>query len=209
LRDVTCDICSWRYGVYAAALFCPDYGARNVHVHFRREIELIHQQVDMARKVGDEGNRELAYRLIGKAHEDVLTAFEAYHKAIYKFLVQRRVAGQAEIDKLCSKKHIRNAFQRIDGGRGLYARFSFDPFGNLAPAELEVLDLNIQKRHVLGHNLGVVDEAYSELARACETEGQTVRVLADEIAQFATICEKVIRRLEEESPEFLPPNGRI
>ena len=43
-------------------------------------------------------------------------------------------------------------------------------------------------------------------ARSGEKVGQTVRVLADEVAQFARICESVIVRLEEESVEFLPPN---
>ncbi|HZP56871.1 MAG TPA: hypothetical protein VFC53_04870, partial [Dehalococcoidia bacterium] len=36
LRALTCDICGRDYGVYAIALFCPDCGARNVHVHFAR-----------------------------------------------------------------------------------------------------------------------------------------------------------------------------
>jgi hypothetical protein len=96
-----------------------------------------------------------------------------------------------------AKKHIRNAFQRIDGGRSLYGRFNFDPYAALSSDEIERLDLNIQKRHVLGHNLGMADEAYTEVAKSGEKEGQNVRVLADDITQFAAVCEKVIVRLEE------------
>jgi hypothetical protein len=204
LREVACDICSRSYGVYAAALFCPDCGARNVHVHFRREVELINQQIDVARKAGEEGRGELAYRLLGNAHEDVLTALEAYHKTIYKFLVQKRIADPEEIKKLCSKKHVGNAFQSIERGRKIYERFSLDPYGKLTTEELDCLNLNVHKRHVLGHNLGMADEAYTEVVSRTEKVGETVPVLADEVTQFASICESVILRLEEECPEFLP-----
>lgn len=205
LREVTCDICSRSYGVYAAAIFCPDCGARNIHVHFRREVELINQQIGVSRKTGEDGNGELAYRLLGNAHEDVLTALEAYHKTIYKFLVRKRVADPQEVQKLCSKKHVGNAFQSIDRGRRMYARFGIDPYVRLASDELESLNLNVHKRHVLGHNLGMVDEAYIEVVSRSERVGRTVSVLADEVTRFASICEAVVIRLEEECPEFLPP----
>jgi hypothetical protein len=206
LREVSCDICSRSYGVYAAALFCPDCGARNIHVHFRREVELVIQQIEVARKTEESGNGELAYRLLGNAHEDVLTALEAYHKVIYKFLVAKRVTDPETVNKLCSKKHIGNAFQNVERGRGLYERFSFDPYGKLTPDEIECLNLNVHKRHVLGHNLGMADEAYAEVVSRTKKVGETVPVLADEVARFASVCEAVIVRLEEESPEFLPPN---
>lgn len=205
LREVSCDICTRSYGVYAAALFCPDCGARNIHVHFEREIELINQQIAFARQVEESGNGELAYRLLGNAHEDVLTALEAYHKAIYQFLVRKRVSDPETVEKLCSKKKIGNAFQSVERGRDLYQRFDYDPYGNLQSEELECLHLNVHKRHVIGHNLGVADEAYaSNVVSRSEKVGETVPVLADDIARFAYICKAVIVRLEEESPEFLP-----
>lgn len=205
LREVTCDICSRSYGVYAAAVFCPDCGARNIHVHFRREVELINQQIAVALKTGEDRNGELAYRLLGNAHEDVLTALEAYHKTIYKFLVRKRIADPQEVQKLCSKKHVGNAFQSVERGRGMYARFGIDPYDRLTPEELESLNLNVHKRHVLGHNLGMADEAYNEVVSRSEKVGQTVPILADEVTRFASICEAVVIRLEEECPEFLPP----
>jgi len=206
LRDLTCDICQRSYGVYAAALFCPDCGGRNIHVHFRREIQLIGQQIDLAKKIGEDGDRELAYRLLGNAHEDVLTAFEAYHKVIYRFLLKRRLP--AEADALSSKKAIGNRFQNIQRGRELYARFGFDPYAGLCEDDRQFLGINIEKRHVLGHNLGMVDEAYAALTQAGRP-GETVPLLADEIARFASVCESVIVGLEEQNPEFLPPRAGV
>jgi hypothetical protein len=33
IRNLACDICGREYGVYAIALFCPDCGCKNLHVH--------------------------------------------------------------------------------------------------------------------------------------------------------------------------------
>ena len=202
LRNLICDICRRRYGVYAIALFCPDCGARNLHVHFQREVELLNQQIDLAKKVGHEANPELAYRLLGNAHEDVLTAFETYLKTIYRFMVKRRLPKEAE--GLCSKKAIGNHFQNIERGQKLFAKTSIDPYKNLSEADLNFLRLNIEKRHVLGHNLGLADEAYVEVAQT-EQPGQTVTLLAEEITCFAEICRVVVQYIEGQIVEFRPP----
>lgn len=82
LRELVCDHCSRDYGVFAISLFCHDCGAPNVRLHFAREVELVEMQVELA-TVQSEAAAELSYRLLGNAHEDVLTAFEATQKAVY------------------------------------------------------------------------------------------------------------------------------
>jgi len=201
LRDLTCDTCGRRYGVYAIALFCPDCGARNLHVHFAREKDLVKEQVKLAQQVESDGNRELAYRLLGNAHEDVLTVFETYLKTIYRFLLKRRLPEDAP--KLSKKSTIGNRFQNIERGRSLFCNIGSEPYSQLTQEDLDFLQLNIEKRHVVGHNLSMADEAYSQ-AVSSEQPGQTVKLLADEIIRFAEVCGTVVTRLEEESPEFLP-----
>ena len=201
LRDLICDICGRRYGVYAIALFCPDCGARNLNVHFRRELELVTQQIELAQRIGQEGDHELAYRLLGNAHEDVLTAFETYLKAIYRFLVRLRLPQDAAT--LNAKKTIRNRFQNIKGGQELFSKVGIDPYETLEEGNLSLLRVNIEKRHVVGHNLSMADEAYAQAAQS-EQPGQTVQLLAQDIVQLAQICGAVIKHLEEDPPEFLP-----
>ena len=55
--------------------------------------------------------------------------------------------------------------------------------------------MNIQKRHVIGHNLGIADEHYAELTQE-EQPGETVHLLSGEIVFFADLCTKVIAGLE-------------
>ncbi len=199
LRDLECDICARAYAVYAIALFCPDCGAPNLALHFKREVALVAEQVALADVQSEAGRPELAYRLMGNAHEDVLTAFETILKTTYRHLVRERLPAQA--DMLCTKREIGNAFQNIDRARDKFAALGFDPFSELADADLETLRVNIQKRHVIGHNLGVADEHYSELTQT-EQPGETIALIGEESRRFADICLLVVARLET---HLLPP----
>lgn len=194
IRNLACDICGRKYGVYAIALFCPDCGCRNLHVHFEREIELILQQIDLAEYVARNGDHELSYRVLGNAHEDVVTAFEAYQKTFYKHKVKRTFAGKKAAG-MTGKQAIGNRFQNIDRARDLYKNLSLDPFCVLTLDEIELMRLNIEKRHVIGHNLSLADEAYSDTGER-EKPGTTVQILANEISTFAETAKKVIVELE-------------
>ena len=197
LRGLTCNCCGRSYGVYAIGLFCPDCGSPNLAVHFSRELELIHRQIDMAEQVkrDETSNEELAYRLLGNAHEDVLTAFETYQKTAYRYLVRTRLPEQAET--LCSKKAIASRFQNIEKSRKIYAALGVDPFEVLDEESLILLRLNIEKRHVIGHNLSMADESYIKNSQGVR-EGETVHLMADDIHRFVEITADVIKRLDQE-----------
>jgi len=156
--------------------------------------KLINQQIRLAEKVEEEGDPELAYRLLGNAHEDVLTVFETYLKIIYRFLMGKKYLPNAR--DLATKKAIGNKFQNIERGRELYKNVGIDPFDGLADSDLNFLRVNIEKRHVVGHNLSIADETYSESTQS-EHPGRTVHLLANEISRFADICASVVTKLEE------------
>jgi hypothetical protein len=92
-------------------------------------------------------------------------------------------------------KPVGNAFQNIERGQKRFAEFDFDPFGNLTPDALAVLTLNIQKRHVIGHNLGVADAAFAEHAADARL-GETVPLVGDDILQFAEIGQMAIDAID-------------
>ena len=189
MRLLVCDCCGRDYGVFAIALFCPDCGAPNLALHFFREVELVDQQVELAEAAG-QNRQELAYRLLGNAHEDVLTAFEATMKVAYAYLIQNRPSGSPPV------KAVGNDFQNIERGRKRFEEFSFDPFAELDATELSTLSLNIQKRHLIGHNLGVVDAKFAEQAQEAKL-GETVGLVATDIRTFAAMCRRVVGRLDD------------
>jgi hypothetical protein len=201
LRDLTCNICLRRYGVYAIGFFCPDCGSRNLSIHFQREIELVAGQIDLAEELPTPEKRELSYRILGNAHEDVVTAFETYLKSIFRFTILKRLSPEQV--QVVAKESRGNPFQNINRSRKLFSCLEVDPFSCLSSEELKALELNIEKRHVIGHNLGLTDDKYLEVAQEGGL-GETVTLLGDEIEQFAVLCSRIITHLESALPEFLP-----
>lgn len=187
LRELVCDHCGRDYGVFAIGLFCPDCGAPNLRLHFARETEIVAQQVALAE--AQEGHEELAYRLMGNAHEDVLTAFEATLKAVYLYGLDQRGAGALE------PKPIRNDFQNVEIAQRRFAELDFDPFAALSADELAALKLNIQKRHIIGHNLGIMDEKFADQAGDARV-GETVHLVGEDIRAFAALAQRVIDALD-------------
>lgn len=196
LRDVTCSVCSRNYAVYAIGLFCPDCGAAQLAEHYAREIDLVRRQLDLVAHKQD-ADRELGYRLLGNAHEDVLTAFEATQKTVYRYLLRTRVPSRFE--ELCGRKTIRNAFQNVDRSRSLFSELGVDAHSSLSHEELQTLELNIQKRHVIGHNLSVIDDRYQALA-ADGQPGQTISLLREDVERFASITAAIVTKLHEQLP---------
>jgi hypothetical protein len=188
LRELLCDHCGRDYGVYAIALFCPDCGAPNLRLHFAREADLVRMQVNLAEAQGEDG-QELAYRLLGNAHEDVLTAFEAMLKTVYLYGVAQPGSEAAPV------KPVKNDFQNIEFAQRRFADLEIDPFDALDADELSELKLNIQKRHIIGHNLGVIDAKFAEHADDARL-GETVRLVGDDIRRFARLSQCVIDRLD-------------
>lgn len=186
MRELVCDHCGRDYGVFAIGLFCPDCGAPNLRLHFVRETELVEDQVDIAEEIAGD-KEELAYRLLGNAHEDVLTAFEATLKTIY--LHGKSVAGSNPLPR------VGNDFQNVDKATKRFAELELNPFATLSDEEMDSLRLNIQKRHVIGHNLGVVDDKFAIYGNDAKV-GETVTLVGDDIRQFAAISQKVIDNLD-------------
>lgn len=188
-RALVCDCCGRDYGVFAIALFCPDCGAPNIRLHFAREIELVNEQVELATAQAGEAN-ELGYRLLGNAHEDVLTAFEATLKGVYLYGAQR---GGTPLDAI---RPVKNDFQNVEFGNKRFSELGLNPFSCLNEQELGVIKLNIQKRHIIGHNLGVMDDRFATHAEDARV-GETVSLVADEVREFASLCQRVIDGLDD------------
>ena len=186
MRELVCDHCGRDYGVFAISLFCPDCGAPNLRLHFVREAELVDDQVSLAEEIAVD-KEELAYRLLGNAHEDVLTAFEATLKTVY--LHGKLTTSNSPLPK------VGNDFQNVGKALKRFEELCLNPFNSLTEDEMEELQLNIQKRHVIGHNLGVVDDKFATHDNDARV-GETVNLVGDDIRKFAAISQKVIDNLD-------------
>ena len=200
LRNLVCEVCGCVYGVYAIGLFCPACGVPNLQIHFRREVELIQKQIVIAEQQDAVGDVEFGYRLMGNAHEDVLTAFEATLKAVYIHLTK--------LSETAGAQPVGNDFQNLDRARQRFLELGISPFDVVSESDLTLLMDCIQKRHVIGHNLGIADDRYLSLAHTEESHqvGEAVRVLGEDIGGFAEVCLSVVGDLEG---ALLPNSERI
>ncbi|MGH1347604.1 MAG: hypothetical protein ACRBN8_38965 [Nannocystales bacterium] len=195
-RNVTCTACARAYGVFAIALFCPDCGSSNVLVHFARERRLCEDELASARETSD---RERALRKLGNAHEDAVSATEAYLKSIYALVigVRRPADGEKKLTK------VGNAFQSIERGKKLFAPLGVDLYGMLMEGELKFLDASMAKRHVVTHNLGVVDKKHVERTGQGKA-GELISLTERDVRRHLELVERVISDLERSVPELQP-----
>jgi rRNA maturation protein Nop10 len=200
LRNVACGLCRREYGVYALALFCPDCGGPNLSTHFAREAGLVRDEIALA---SDPSEAERIARRIANAHEDVVSALEAYLKAVY-VMVARRRESPATPPRVAK---IGNAFQNIEKGRKLYEPFGVDPFGCLDDEGLAFLTRMLLKRHAVAHNLGIADEKY--VAQSGDgSSGKPVALTHGDVERLVALVANVVQHLERTVPEFLPSAPR-
>ena len=192
MRNVDCTLCGRHYAVYAIALYCPDCGAPNLLRHFDRELSLIDSQIALTENGSNDMDKELAYRLLGNAHEDVLTAFEAALKVAFRQIADLK----AEDGASASPPPTPNAFQNINKGRTAYKALGINLFECLDESQLKALSEHVQRRHVIGHNLGVADDLFTKHTDSGRV-GQTVSIVADDVRAFGELCRLVIEQVDQ------------
>lgn len=195
LRNVQCHICDRSYGVFALGLFCPDCGSPNLTTHLIRERELIEDDLREAERLIRRGEDEHAHRRIADTHENVVSIVEAFLKTFFAFVVRQRENDVAATKTL---KNVGNAFQNIDRAREKLAPFGIDPFADLTPKDIAFLRIAMAKRHVVTHNLGLIDDRFVKqtgigaTGRVVDVSPTEVRRLLDEIVPVIDRCDETI-----------------
>lgn len=153
--EIQCDNCSARFAVIGSAYFCPACGANSVIRTYNDSLRKI-----QAKKDSEEIVRQALTEAVGKDEaeltcrslretclSDGVTAFQKYCEGLYEPF------GKAPF----------NAFQRIDDGSDLWRSAVGQNYEAwLTTQELSNLKVLYQKRHLLAHNEGIIDQRYIE-----------------------------------------------
>ena len=155
-------------------------------------MELIQKQIEIAEGQSAAGDVELGYRLMGNAHEDVLTAFEATLKTVYGYLA--KLSARSGV-----RRDIGSEFQNVEKAKKRFSELGVDLFLRVSESDMSLLRENIQKRYVIGHNLSIADDRFLRLAQTDSSyqPGESVEVLGADIGRFAGICLAVVGGLED------------
>jgi hypothetical protein len=172
---ITCDGCTLRYAIYGVFGWCPDCGVHNSLQILTKNLELARKELTLAASA----EAELANHLIGDALENTVSAFDGFGR------------------ELCARKSADIRFQSISGARRkVQDTFGFDFADGLRPDEWECACRVFQKRHLLAHRMGVIDEEYLQKANdPSAVLSRRVQLTEDEVQSAITIVETMGRRL--------------
>ncbi len=187
--EVVCDRCTLRYAIYGVFGFCPDCGAHNSLQILNKNLELVEKLLAVA----DTQEQNVAQHLIENALEDCVSAFDGFGRETCRVF-----ASKATTPKKAAGIH----FQNIVGARDrVQDQFGVDFAGKTASADWTHILIAFQKRHLLAHNMGVVDgdylsatgESHMLLGRKVSVTGPEVREL---VSRLQVLGAKLFRSLE-------------
>jgi Zn ribbon nucleic-acid-binding protein len=180
-----CEVCGCRYAAVGAAFFCPACGHNSALSTFSETIATIRQTIEVLPKLAELVGREpaagLGRHLTETSLGKLVTAFERLAEASYNALPDPK------------KRPGRNAFQRLDDGSRLFVGANGPSYeAILGSADLAALRVQVQRRHVLTHNDGIVDQDY--LDRSGDTTyrlGQRVVIQPKSVLRATDLIERL------------------
>lgn len=155
-QKITCSQCDTRYAVIGSAFFCPCCGRNSAEETFDNTINKIEDSINnlpVIKKAVSDINKDeaenICISLIETGISDCVTAFQRYCEVTYSNHSKAK-------NKIAS-----NAFQRLDESEKLWDELIGKSYSNwLKPKELKRLKILFQRRHLLQHTQGMVDQKY-------------------------------------------------
>lgn len=182
--EVVCVNCTLRYSVYGVFAFCPDCGEHNSLLILDRNLEVVGKMLDMASRA--EG--ALAERLIENALEDCVSAFDGFGRELCR-LHAKRSRNPTRAAKV--------SFQNLERAKSdVLTLFGVDISAQVTPDEWRSAIQGFQRRHLIAHKMGVVDQDY--ITRTGDPQaivGRKVAIGADEVRALVLFVSNLAPRL--------------
>jgi hypothetical protein len=173
--EIVCDQCGLRYAIYGVFGWCPDCGVHNSLQILGKNLEFARKKLALAESV----DKDFAETVIADALAGVVSAFDGFG---------RQVASEGEQ---------KASFQNLENGRKcVQQKFSFDMADTVTEEEWRSACRSFQKRHLLAHRMGVIDEEYVQ--KACDPSaviGRKVMLAPGEVMALVGVVERVGKRL--------------
>lgn len=189
--EIECEECTSHFAVIGSAYFCPACGYNSVLRNFSDSLRKIKAKRDSASiikealgAVSGADDAELTSRsVIETCITDGVVAFQKYCDGLYQSY------GESPF----------NVFQRLDQGSQLWEEAIGKDYSDwITDQEMARLKVLYQRRHLLSHNDGIVDEKYLEKSGDNKYKvGQRIVVSEKDIEDLLNILRKLGDGLEE------------
>jgi hypothetical protein len=187
--EVVCDQCTLRYMIYGVFGYCPDCRVHNSRQILTKNLELVEKLLAVA----EPQESTLATALVENALEDCVSVFDGFGRETCRVFASKAAKPETAVE-------IR--FQNVIGARDrVRTQFGADFGVAISPTEWGQVVRAFQKRHLLAHKMGVVDEDYlSATGDSRALLGRKISVSASEVrelvARLKVLGEELFRSLE-------------
>ena len=173
---VECTTCTLKYAVFGVYAFCPDCGERNA-------LQILDKNLDIASKilaVSASTDAVLTEALIGNALTSVVAALDGFGREVSRTYGPKLVSPE-------KAQSIR--FQNlVKAQTRVKDLFGFDIASSTPSADWRTAIRWFQKRHLLEHKSGVVDEEYLDKANDYSARlGRKISLTAHEVEELINI----------------------
>lgn len=145
---LVCSECGLRYAVYGVFGYCPDCGSHNSLQILDANLDLASKELALASTI--EGS--LADQLVTDALENGVSAFDAFGREIFR--VNSALATAPDEAARMSCQNLESLKLRVS------KMFGIDLASPFTADEWHLLVQAFQKRHLIAHRMGVIDQAY-------------------------------------------------
>lgn len=178
--EIVCESCTLRYAIYGVFAFCPDCGAHNSLQILVANLEIVEKQVQLAASV----DTKLSETIVSDALENAVSCFDAFGREVCR--VNAGLAVHPDFAESISFQSLSKARDRV------LAEFGHDLASCVTEDEWAFVCRCFQKRHLVAHRMGVVDEQYIQVTRdATVTVGRKIEVRADEVHRLVEALKKI------------------
>ena len=183
--EITCEKCTTRFAVVGSAYFCPACGHNSVLRTFSdslKKIKTKKDNVDIVREAiteaeGKDEGEVTSRSMIESCLLDGVVAFQKYCEGMYGPYGKSRM----------------NTFQNLEQGNKCWKKAVGTGYENwLSINELQSLVILFQKRHLLAHNEGIVDDRYVRESKDNTYKvGQRIVITVSDIDDMVVLIEKL------------------
>ena len=153
--DITCEKCGTRYSVIGSAYFCPCCGHNSAVSAFNESTDSIEKMLKslpemkqlLTESYGRDKAETMCRGLLESSLGDIVSSFQKFASCHY--------------DKLTGEISRVNDFQIVEKGNQLFEDATGKGYEEwLSDKELHNMNMFFQRRHLIEHNNGMVDQKY-------------------------------------------------
>lgn len=177
---ITCENCTLRYAIYGVFGYCPDCGVHNSLQILDKNLELAAKELALA----ETADPALADILTADALENAVSAFDGFGRE-WSRVHAAKATDPAKAEAI--------SFQNLTGAKKrVNELYAIDLAASLTAPEWDTARRGFQKRHLLAHKMGVIDQAYIDsTGEARAVIGRKVSIEKSEVTELIDLIRRI------------------